>query len=189
MEENKKSIRAVNLRAFRMTNELSQKEVAEYLEVSIAFISSIERGQAKLPLEKLAKLLDNDRDWETSCLLEQGGKGTRIHHDHRIISNNIEGEFNAPIHNNNYSGSGETFCIVDRKNYTARVPEILEALLKEKITSMSLADLVKNGFNPDYVTGHRKGLYRHEEFACFDIRYYRSSTKIFNVRRISSDGR
>ena len=110
MEENKKSIRAVNLRAFRMTNELSQKEVAEYLEVSIAFISSIERGQAKLPLEKLAKLLDNDRDWETSCLLEQGGKGTRIHHDHRIISNNIEGEFNAPIHNNNYSGfSDEEF--------------------------------------------------------------------------------
>ena len=32
--------------------------------------------------------------------------------------------------NNNYSGSGETFCIVDRKNYTARVPEILEALLR-----------------------------------------------------------
>ena len=110
MEENKKSIRAVNLRAFRMTNELSQKEVAEYLEVSIAFISSIERGQAKLPLEKLAKLLDNDRDWETSCLLEQGGKGTRIHHDHRTISKNIEGEFNAPIHNNNYSGfSDEEF--------------------------------------------------------------------------------
>ena len=110
MEENKKSIRSVNLRAFRMTNELSQKEVAEYLEVSIAFISSIERGQAKLPLEKLAKLLDNDRDWETSCLLEQGGKGTRIHHDHRTISNNIEGEFNAPIHNNNYSGfSDEEF--------------------------------------------------------------------------------
>lgn len=67
--------------------------------------------------------------------------------------------------------------------------EILEALLKEKITSMSLADLAKTGFNPDYVTGHRKGLYRHEEFSCFDIRYYRSSTKIFNVRRITSDGR
>ena len=66
---------------------------------------------------------------------------------------------------------------------------ILEALLKEKITSMSLADLVKTGFNPEYVTGHRKGLYRHEEFACFDIRYYRSSTKIFNVRRTASDGR
>ena len=110
MEENKKSIRAVNLKAFRMTNELSQKEVAEYLEVSIAFISSIERGQAKLPLEKLAKLLDNDRDWETASLLEQNGRSTRIHHDHRVISNNVEGEFHAPIHNNNYNGfSDEEF--------------------------------------------------------------------------------
>ena len=110
MEENKKSIRAVNLKAFRMTNELSQKEVAEYLEVSIAFISSIERGQAKLPLEKLARLLDNDRDWETSCLLEPDGWGTRIHHDHRVISNNVEGEFHAPVHNNNYNGySDEEF--------------------------------------------------------------------------------
>lgn len=110
MEENKKSIRAVNLKAFRMTNELSQKEVAEYLEVSIAFISSIERGQAKLPLEKLAKLLDNDKDWDTTPLVDQAGKGARIHHDHRVISNNVEGEFHAPIHNNNYNGfSDEEF--------------------------------------------------------------------------------
>jgi transcriptional regulator with XRE-family HTH domain len=100
----------VNLRAFRLMNELSQKEVADYLEVSIAFISSIERGQAKLPIEKLARLLENDREWETAPLLDQGGKGTRVHHDHRTISNNMEGEFNAPVHNNNYSGfSDEEF--------------------------------------------------------------------------------
>ena len=67
--------------------------------------------------------------------------------------------------------------------------EILEALLKEKITSISLSDLTQLGFNPEYVTGHRKGLYRHEEFACFDIRYYRSSTKVFNVRRKDGDER
>ena len=110
MEINKNSIRAVNLKAFRLTNELSQKDIAEYLEVSIAFISSIERGQAKLPIEKLARLLENDRDWETAPLLDQGGKGPRVHHDHRTISNNIEGEFNAPIHNNNYNGfSDEEF--------------------------------------------------------------------------------
>ena len=110
MEENKKSIRAVNLKAFRQMNELSQRDIAEYLEVSIAFISSIERGQAKLPVEKLARLLDNDREWETSSLLDQGGKGTRVHNDHRTISNNMEGEFNAPVHNNNYSGfSDEEF--------------------------------------------------------------------------------
>lgn len=110
MENSKNSVRMVNLRAFRLMNELSQKEVADYLEVSIAFISSIERGQAKLPVEKLARLLENDREWETAPLLDQSGKGTRVHHDHRTISNNMEGEFNAPVHNNNYSGfSDEEF--------------------------------------------------------------------------------
>lgn len=110
MDNSKNTVRFANLRAFRMMNELSQKEVAEYLDVSIAFISSIERGQAKLPLEKLVKLLENDRDWETAPLLDTSGKGTRIHNDHRTISSNMEGEFNAPVHNNNYSGfSDEEF--------------------------------------------------------------------------------
>ena len=107
MDNSKNTVRFANLRAFRMMNELSQKEVAEYLDVSIAFISSIERGQAKLPLEKLVKLLENDRDWETAPLLDTSGKGTRIHNDHRTISSNMEGEFNAPVHNNHYSGYSE----------------------------------------------------------------------------------
>lgn len=110
MENTKKIVKLVNMRAFRAMNEISQKEVAEYLEVSIAFISAVERGQAKLPAEKLVRLLENDRDWETSSLIDQPDKGTRIHHDHRTIGQNIEGEFNGPVHNNNYSGySDEEF--------------------------------------------------------------------------------
>lgn len=110
MEISKKSVRTLNLKAFRVANELSQKDLAEYLEVSIAFISSIERGQAKLPLEKLARLLGNENDWDTSPLVDPVGKGAHIHHDHRTISNNVEGEFHAPVHNNNYNGfSDEEF--------------------------------------------------------------------------------
>lgn len=34
----------------------------------------------------------------------------RIHNDRRSIGNNIEGEFNGPVHNNNYNGfSDEEF--------------------------------------------------------------------------------
>ena len=51
----------VDLKLFRETNNLLQKDLAEFLGVSIAFISSIEKGQAKLPSDKLVKLLDNDR--------------------------------------------------------------------------------------------------------------------------------
>ena len=53
------------------------------------------------------RLLENDKDWETSALIDQDGKGARIHHDHRTIGQNIEGEFNAPVHNNHYNGYSE----------------------------------------------------------------------------------
>ena len=106
METSKKNLKYVNLKGFRVVNELSQKEIAEYLEVSIAFISAVERGQAKLPADKFLRLIENDQDWETAPLLDQGDRGTRVHNDHRNISNNIEGEF----HNNNYNGfSDEEF--------------------------------------------------------------------------------
>lgn len=110
MDNSKKNLKYVNMKGFRVVNELSQKEVAEYLEVSIAFISAVERGQAKLPADKFLRLIENDQDWETTPLLDQGDRGTRVHNDHRNISNNIEGEFNAPVHNNNYNGfSDEEF--------------------------------------------------------------------------------
>ena len=107
MENSKRILKLVNMKAFRVMNELSQKEVAEFLEVSIAFISAVERGQARLPADKLVRLLENDKDWETSALIDQDGKGARIHHDHRTIGQNIEGEFNAPVHNNHYIGYSE----------------------------------------------------------------------------------
>lgn len=120
MENSKKILRLVNMRAFREMNELSQKEVAEFLEVSIAFVSAVERGQAKLPAEKLVKLLENDRDWETASLIDKPDGGTTIHHDHRSISQNIEGEFNAPVHN--YSGYSEA----EFEKELARRTEILQ---------------------------------------------------------------
>lgn len=135
MENTKKIVKLVNMRAFRAMNELSQKDIAEYLEVSIAFISAVERGQAKLPAEKLVRLLENDRDWETSALIDQADKGTRIHHDYRNIGQNIEGEFNAPIHNNHYNGfSDEEF-----ENELKRRTELKDqqiASLEEEIQSL-----------------------------------------------------
>ena len=65
--------------------------------------------------------------------------------------------------------------------------QILEALLREKQTSARLEDLAGLGFDPAYVTGHRKGRFGHDDYACFDIWYYRSDTRIFNVRRTASD--
>ena len=60
---------------------------------------------------------------------------------------------------------------------------ILEALLKDEQTSARLEDLASLGFDPTYVTGHRRGHFRHDEYACFDIWFCRSDTRIFNLRR------
>ena len=139
MENYKTGVRFVNLKAFRLSNELSQKDIAEYLDVSIAFISSIERGLSKLPGEKLIRLLENDRDWETAPLLEAGNRGMQVHNDHRTISNNMEGEFNAPVHNNNYSGFSDEEFERELQRRTSlkdqQIASLKEELEKGKINS------------------------------------------------------
>ena len=163
MENSKKILRLVNMKAFREMNELSQKEVAEFLEVSIAFVSAVERGQAKLPAEKLVKLLENDRDWETSSLIDKPDGGIRIHHDHRSISQNIEGEFNAPVHN--YSGfSGEEFekelarrtefLQQEIRNLQGEVDRLRQALDHEQHTTARLLGILEKG---NFRTGSEEG--------------------------------
>jgi Helix-turn-helix. len=102
MEISKEKMVPVNLRAFRYQNDILQKDVAEFLGVSIGFVSAVERGQAKLPFDKLQHLVGNDRNWETDSLFLPVGQGMQVHNDRRSISQNIEGEFNAPF--NNYHG-------------------------------------------------------------------------------------
>jgi len=60
---------------------------------------------------------------------------------------------------------------------------ILEALLSDGKTGAGLEELCGMGFDPNYVTAHRRGHFHHDEYACFDIWYNRTDTRIFNVRR------
>ena len=158
MENTKKIIKLVNMRAFREMNELSQKEIAEFLDVSIAFVSAVERGQAKLPAEKLVKLLENDRDWETSALIDKPDGGTRIHHDHRSIGQNIEGEFNAPIHN--YNGYSEE----EFEKELARRTE----LLQQEIASLKgEVDRLRQALGHEqHLTGRLLGILEKGDFRC-----------------------
>lgn len=65
----------VDLKQFRKTNGLYQKEVAEYLGVTIGFISAVERGESKLPAAKLEQLLNNSKGWDTAWL--EGGVSSK----------------------------------------------------------------------------------------------------------------
>lgn len=67
---------------------------------------------------------------------------------------------------------------------------VLQDLINRDCGSISLNDAAVLGFNAGYVTGHRKGRHQHDEYSCFDIKYYQSSSKIFNIRKsiwLSSD--
>lgn len=63
----------INLKGFRKMNNIKQSDLAIFLGTSRVFISQLENGECKLPSEKLSKLLNNDRGWDTSALTETSG--------------------------------------------------------------------------------------------------------------------
>ena len=67
------------------------------------------------------------------------------------------------------------------KNY-----DILNRLLKAGITSVNLGDLAQMGYNIEYMTSYHK-VGGHSEYRCFDIRYFCSATRIFNIERVRMD--
>ncbi len=104
MDNSKRSLQKVNLKAFRICNGLYQKDIAEYLDVTATFISAIERGNAKLPMEHLEKLLNNDRNWDTSPLCATGCERYNINNGTQTIGSNFENASSPTVNNfNGYS--------------------------------------------------------------------------------------
>lgn len=58
----------IDIKQFRKSNKLTQKELAEYLDIPIPFLSAIENGRNRFPKERLIKLMKNDRGWDVSNL-------------------------------------------------------------------------------------------------------------------------
>ena len=69
----------IDLKAFRKANGLTQADVAQYLSVSAPFITRVESGLNKLPEDKLQKLINNDRGWDVSYLMNNVSNGDHIH--------------------------------------------------------------------------------------------------------------
>ena len=63
------------------------------------------------------------------------------------------------------------------KNYA-----ILDKLLQMDLHAIDLCDLVQMGFNPDVTTSYRK-VTKHDEYRCFDIKYYRLPSRIVKIER------
>ena len=95
-------------------------------------------------------------------------------------------KFCSPVCKNKYHNR-EASSVRHTRNYIITALQInyniLRDLLREGRRSASLQDLAIRGFNPGYVTGHSAGKCGHNEYSCFDIKYYQSSSKVFNLRR------
>jgi predicted RNA-binding Zn-ribbon protein involved in translation (DUF1610 family) len=62
--------------------------------------------------------------------------------------------------------------------------DILDSLVKAGVTSMDAFELVHLGFSLDAVTSHRR-VRHHDEYACFDIKYIMTPSRISGITKIS----
>lgn len=60
-----------SLAEFRRVNKIRQDELAKFLHVSPAFLSQIENGKRKMPSSYLIMLMNNDRGWDASMLVDE----------------------------------------------------------------------------------------------------------------------
>lgn len=59
-----------DFKGFVYHNDISQKDIIEYLGVSKGYISLVISGKKKLSEENFRKLLENPYGWDTSMLIE-----------------------------------------------------------------------------------------------------------------------
>ncbi len=65
---------------------------------------------------------------------------------------------------------------------------ILERLLEEGVSSIDIPDLSRMGYNFDCITSYHK-VRNHNEYRCYDIKYYMSESRVFKLQRCLGQGR
>lgn len=64
----------VNIKQFLTDNDLKQVDLARFLGITEASVSKMVRGYTSPSKENLQRILDNDRGWDTSALLQKVGR-------------------------------------------------------------------------------------------------------------------
>lgn len=70
--------------------------------------------------------------------------------------------------------------LLERMNHNH---ELLEQVLMEGKTSITLEELKGKGYSEALVTGYGIKDGRHRKYACFDIRFCQSETRIFKISK------
>jgi len=63
-----------NIKQFIEDNGLKQVDLAKFLGITEASVSKMVKGYTNPSKENLQKILDNDRGWDTTSLLQKGGR-------------------------------------------------------------------------------------------------------------------
>lgn len=92
---------------FLKDNNLKKIDIADYLQVSKAFITQLCNGSRRLPPEKFALL--QAKGWDTTALLESDQPSDNSIRGNVTRIGNISGVTNSPTTvNNNGGGGGES---------------------------------------------------------------------------------
>lgn len=123
-----------DLRKFRLANNLSQPEVADYLGVGKAFISQVERGVSKLPLDKYARLLQNDKGWDTSMLTEP----TTQH-----FTANASGNASASVNYNEKQSEESAVLRVRIESLEEQISQLKDMLAREQALNQKYWEMIE----------------------------------------------
>ena len=124
------------IRAFRKANSLTQDELGEYLGMKKSFISKIENGKEKLPMQKFQKLINNDRGWDVS-MLAQAVQGDFIHQQggHNNIGKVVGGKVTIPNNNEDDEKVRQLLLAIERRDL--QVNELIQQ-------NKTLVEVIKN---------------------------------------------
>lgn len=105
------------------------------------------------------------------------GKELHGRPDKKFCDNRCRNSYHN-LSKNEYSNIRHKTDNILKRNYN-----ILSGLINRGITSVDILEMEQFGFRPSFVTTIRQGRQNYREFACYDIVYCQTSSRIFNIRR------
>lgn len=121
---------------FLKDNNLKKIDIADYLQVSKAFITQLCNGSRRLPPEKFALL--QAKGWDTTALLESDQPYDNSNSGNVTRIGNISGVTNSPTTVNNNNGSGESADLM------RVIEELKEQNKSQREQIKNLTDIIKN---------------------------------------------
>ena len=122
------------------------------------------------------KYVTREEDLHQTCL--QCGRELYGRPDKKFCGEQCKNRYHTFRHSETLKMRRRVVAALD-SNY-----KILDSLLSRGESSADLPTLEAAGFKPAFVSGHRK-LRGHDEYSCYEIRYFQTPTRIFDIRKIT----